>query len=92
MIAVVVWYMEIPATLHRISPVEAWVRIAFCPTCRRYCRFSAVYPPIYPSLHRAGCTRHPRAAVELRIARMRQGEILELSGPLHFAAGPLDLA
>ena len=85
-----VWYQETPAILERIGPGHAWARLAFCPGCYRYVRFCAIYPPIYPSLHRADCPRPPRAPVELRIGRIRAGRLEEVSDPLHFAAGPME--
>lgn len=84
------WYAETSAIIQRISPDRAWVRVAWCPACYRYTRFCAVYPPIYPSLHRFGCKAPPRAPVQLRIACIDRGVVMELSEPLHFAAGPME--
>lgn len=85
-----IWYEEIPAKLDTTPEGDIWARVAYCPSCYRHCRFCAVYPPVFPALHRPGCTAPPLAPVELRHARLRRGYLIELSGPLHFAAGPLD--
>ena len=85
-----IWYQEIPARLDTTPEGDIWARVAYCPSCHRHCRFCAIYPPVFPALHRPGCTAPPLAPVQLRHARLRRGYLMELSDPLHFAAGPLE--